>query len=140
MSLLDVPKVQIMCLGLAIEASADMRCYAQNPDASNTRQQWQLIYYAEEDAVAILVAVNNLVYALSALPNEDYPVLRPFIPDNSYLWRVPPLESNEGIPTVRDTNWSLTWEGSSGWAAGTKLQYWSWRNQENQKWRASRIP
>lgn len=134
----EIPKVQITCVGLAIEASADMHCYAQNPDKSSSAQQWQLVYYPEVDAVAMLIELNNKTYALSAPPDEPYPSLRVFRWEDSYLWRVAPLGGNKGIPTVRDQGYCLTWEGGGGWKEGTKLQYYKWEDQENQRWNVSK--
>lgn len=134
MSLLNVPTSLITSVGLAIEASPDMYCYAATPNPGNPNQQWQLVYYASKNAVAILISMNNMLYALSSLPGENYPSLRPFLSDDSYLWRVPPMLGNQGIPTVRDNNYCLTWEGGSGWQPGTKLQYYTWKNLPNQHW------
>lgn len=132
-----VPKVIITSESLAIAASPDMYCYAQVPNISAQNQQWQLIYYPEKDAVALLIDINNTTFALSAPSGEEYPKLRPFIWDDSYLWRVPPLGGNLGIPTVRGPSHCLTWEGTK-WAPGTKLQYWQWHDIGNQKWKVTR--
>ena len=45
-----------------------MHCYAQPPNPAEPRQQWQLVYYPEKNAVAILIEINNVIYALSAPP------------------------------------------------------------------------
>jgi hypothetical protein len=139
MPLTNVFKVMFTSNNVAIEAGADMTCYAQNPNPGNPNQQWQLIYYPEKNAVAMLIAVNNVVYALSALPDVKYPKLQPFVWDDSYLWRVSPLDGNEGVPTVRDGDFCLTWENGSN-KPGTRLQYYKWRGESFQRFTIARIP
>jgi hypothetical protein len=139
MSLIAVPKVQFISTNMAIEAAPDMFCYAANPNLANPNQQWQLVYYPEKNAVAMLLEMNNVLFALSAPSGENYPKLRTFSWDDSYLWRVAPLANNEGIPTVRDGGWCLTWENQAT-TPGTRLQYWKWENLRCQKFSVNRIP
>lgn len=138
MSMASAPTVIFTCQDLAIASSADMHCYAATPNPSNPEQQWQLVYYPEKDAVALLTERDKQTYALCAPPGEKYPLLRAFVWDDSYLWRVAPLGGNAGIPNVRDNGWCLTWEGPAGWKVGSKLQYWEWENSPNQKWKVTR--
>src|SRR5882672_5757641 len=123
--------VFITASSLAIEAGPDLHCYAATPSGSDG-QKWNLVYYPEKDAVAMVLKYNGIDYVLSAPAGEFYPTLRPFQWDDSYLWRCPHLLGNEGIATVRDDGWCLTWEDENP-VAGTKLKYLKWWGMPRQK-------
>jgi hypothetical protein len=119
----------------AIAARSDLYCYAKTADLNDPSQLWQLSYLPNEGGVALLIEGNNVVYALSSLHGEDYPTLRTFTLDNSYLWLVPPMKGNLGIPTLRDHTYGLTWKDPEEPVVGTKLQYYAYHGQDNQKWK-----
>jgi hypothetical protein len=124
---------------LAIAATGN-QCTVQRSAPGDAHQQWQLIYYAEMNAVALLIEPSpGKVRSLYSKSGEKWPVLVDFEWDDSHFWKVPPMDGHQGIALRRDMGWSLTITGPGPWKAGDTVEIWDWHNQNNQKWHAKRI-